>query len=98
VKLGGLTLPLHHPTAFTNPSAAVLAQEWRRHIETCIELFGTERCMFESNYPVESAAGSYSTIWTAFKLLAAGCSDGEREALFSGTASRVYRVDVSAEP
>ena len=97
VKLGGLTLPLHHPTAFTNPGAAVLAHEWRRYIETCIELFGAERCMFESNYPVESAAGSYSTVWTAFELLAAGCSDGEREALFSGTASRVYRLDVTGE-
>jgi predicted TIM-barrel fold metal-dependent hydrolase len=49
--------------------------------------------MFESNFPVDKGMCSYSTLWNAFKRLAAGCSQDERDALFYGTATRVYRLD-----
>ena len=58
----------------------------------CIDSFGAERCMFESNFPVDKASASYAVLWNAFKRLAAGASATEKAALFSGTASRVYRL------
>ena len=97
MKLGGLGMPTcgfrssFSPTA---PGSAELADEWRPYIESCIEAFGAERCMFESNYPVDAATASYPVIWNAFKRIASGASPGEKAALFSGTARRLYRLDV----
>ena len=54
--------------------------------------FGAERCMFESNFPVDKFSLSYRVFWNAAKKLAAGCSESEQEALFRGTASRIYRL------
>ena len=51
-----------------------------------------ERAMFESNFPVDKGSGSYAVFWNAFKRIAAGCSAAEKEALFSGAASRFYRL------
>jgi len=71
-----------------------LADDWRPYVESCIEAFGAERCMFESNYPVDAATASYPVIWNAFKRIASGASPSEKAALFSETARRVYRLDV----
>ena len=49
--------------------------------------------MFERNFPVDKGMCSYATLWNAFKRLAAGYSPGERDALFFGTATRVYQLD-----
>jgi predicted TIM-barrel fold metal-dependent hydrolase len=70
-----------------------LAAAWGPYIETAIEAFGPERCMFESNFPPDRVSGSYRTVWNALKLTAAGCSATEKEALFSATARRVYSID-----
>jgi predicted TIM-barrel fold metal-dependent hydrolase len=97
VKLGGFGNPFAgFPSFMASPpaSSAQLANEWRPYVETCIELFGVHRCMFESNFPVDSATCSYSTLWNAFKRIAAGASQDERIALFGGTAMRVYRLPV----
>jgi L-fuconolactonase len=97
VKLGGLGMPLAGFKSFmvTPPaSSAQLAEEWRPYIETCIEAFGTRRCMFEANFPADSLTGTYPLIWNAFKRLAAAASNDEKTALFSGTATRVYRLDI----
>jgi predicted TIM-barrel fold metal-dependent hydrolase len=72
------------------PTAAELAGTWRPYIETCIDLFGPARCMFESNFPPDSVAGSYRTLWNALKLTAARYSAAEKHDLFSGTAGRTY--------
>ncbi len=74
------------------PASAELAGYWRPYLQTCIELFGTQRCMFESNFPVDKRSCSYAVLWNAFKRLAAGYSADEKTALFSGTARRVYRL------
>jgi predicted TIM-barrel fold metal-dependent hydrolase len=58
----------------------------------CIEKFGPERCMFESNFPVDKISYSYAVVWNAFKRLSEGYSAGERAALFHDTAARVYRI------
>ena len=97
MKLGGLGMPtcgFRSSFSPTPPSSAELAAEWRPYIETCIEAFGAERCMFESNYPVDAATASYPVIWNTFKRIVSGASPAEKAALFSGTARRLYRLDV----
>ena len=94
VKIGGLAMEVtgydfhHHPLP---PSSAELAAAWKPWVETVIELFG--RCMFESNFPVDKGMAGYAALWNAFKRLAAGASEGEKAALFAGTAIRTYRLD-----
>ncbi|MBB5696229.1 amidohydrolase family protein [Muricoccus pecuniae] len=78
----------------TPPAAEDLARLWRPYVETCIELFGPSRCLFESNFPPDRAAGSYRTVWNGLKLAVAGCSAEEKRDLFSETARRVYRLDL----
>jgi predicted TIM-barrel fold metal-dependent hydrolase len=98
VKLGGLAMRLlgydfhQHPEP---PTSEQLADAWRPYIETCIEAFGAERCMFESNFPPDKGQCSYQVIFNAFKRLAAPCSETEKTALFSKTASNVYRLDLA---
>ena len=58
-----------------------------------IELFGPERCMLGSNYPVDRAAASYADMWAAFDAITAELSGSERTALFSGTALRTYAIE-----
>ena len=61
-------------------------------MQTCIELFGADRCMFESNFPVDKRGSSYAVLWNAFKRVAAGASATEKAALFKETACRAYRL------
>lgn len=95
VKLGGLGMPLfgfEWPTRST-PASSQLALVWKPYIETCIEMFGPDRCMFESNFPEDRPTCTYRVLWNAFKRITAGCSDGEKTALYNLTASRVYRIE-----
>ncbi|MGA7259313.1 MAG: amidohydrolase family protein [Stellaceae bacterium] len=62
------------------------------YIETCIEAFGPQRSMFESNFPVDKGTCSYQVLWNTFKRIAAGYSAEEKTALFSGTAAKAYRL------
>ena len=97
VKLGGLAMAFcSFPSFLAEPRvpSEQLAKEWGPYIETCIEAFGPERCMFESNFPVDMGSCTYAVLWNAFKRLAAGASADEKAALFSGTAKRVYRLDL----
>jgi L-fuconolactonase len=95
IKLGGLGMRLFgfdvHEKELP-PSSEQLAALWRPYIETCIAAFGARRAMFESNFPVDKGSGSYQVFWNAFKRIAAGSSADEKAALFSGTASRFYRL------
>jgi L-fuconolactonase len=74
------------------PTSTELAAHWRPYIDTCIDLFGADRCLFESNFPVEKMGIDYAELWNAFKLLAVGVSADEKRALFAGTSERVYRL------
>ena len=97
VKLGGVGM-----TSFgfefherdIPPSSEEPATAWRQYVEPCIEAFGVERCMFESNFPPDKQSGGYTELWNAFKRIAAGASAAEKTSLFSGTAARVYRMIV----
>jgi L-fuconolactonase len=97
VKLGGLGMSFGAFKSYQSAQPATslrLAEEWRPYIETCIEAFGADRCMFEGNFPMDSATCAYQVLWNAFKRIAAGASIAEKTALFSGTARRIYRLDI----
>ncbi len=94
VKLGGLGTAVYgyrfheQPT----PSSEEIARAWGPYFHTCIEYFGADRCLFESNYPVDRAAGSYPVLWNAFKRIAASASPAEKAAMFHDNAARFYRL------
>ena len=95
IKLGGLGMRMFGFDAHEGelpPSSEELAAAWRPYIETCIFAFGSERSMFESNFPVDKGSCGYAVLWNAFKRIAAGCSAAEKEALFAGAATRFYRL------
>lgn len=100
VKLGALNMTQTGMDATKEQqphSSEETARIQRDHILTAIDLFGPERCMFESNFPVDMHAISYTLLWNAFKRMTADLSADDRHALFAGTAARVYRMeDVSA--
>lgn len=95
VKLGGLSMvrcgfDFHERPQ--PPSSEELAEKWDPFIRWCIEHFGVDRCMFESNFPVDKVSCSYGVLWNAFKRIAKDFSAAERAALFHDTAVRVYRL------
>jgi predicted TIM-barrel fold metal-dependent hydrolase len=95
MKLGGLGM-----TSFgfgfherdVPPSSQELADTWRPYVETCIEAFGPDRCMFESNFPPDKQSCGYTELWNAFKRITSGASAAAKTALYSGTAARVYKM------
>ena len=96
VKLGGLDTGISGFQSFTAKhtlTSEELAEEWRPYIETCIEAFGVDRCMFESNFPAAAGVVTYRVLWNAFKRIVGAASRQEKTALFSGTAARIYRLD-----
>ncbi len=96
VKCGGLGMRLPGfglEEGAIAPSSQMLADAWRPWMEPIIAMFGTNRCMFESNFPVDKGGFGYAAGWNAFKRLAAGASAAEKDDLFRGTAARFYRID-----
>ena len=94
-KLGGLGMKMFgfgFDAQEKPPTSEELASAWAPYIETCIEAFGPDRCMFESNFPVDQVSCSYPVLWNAFKRIAAQYSAEEKTSLFSGTAQRVYAL------
>ncbi|WP_345817277.1 amidohydrolase family protein (plasmid) [Paraburkholderia sp. PREW-6R] len=79
------------------PSSEELAFAWRPYFDTCVELFGVNRCMFESNFPVDKGMFSYGVLWNAFKRLAFAMSAHEKAALFSRTAAATYRLAIAGD-
>jgi L-fuconolactonase len=94
-KLGGLNMALNgfgwHKRE-RPPTSEQLATATRRYYLHTIDRFGVERCMFESNFPVDKLSCSYNVIWNSFKRIAADCTPAEKAALFEATAKRVYRL------
>ncbi len=96
VKLGGLAMhncamPEQGPAA--GMGSEELAAMWKPYIETCIEAFGPQRAMFESNYPVDRWGATYPVLWNAFKRITAGASAEEKAALYAGNAARFYGIE-----
>ena len=94
-KLGGMAMPdngFGWHTADRPPTSDEFVAAQARYYRHTIECFGPDRCMFESNFPVDRMSISYPVLWNALKKIAAGYSDAEQDAMFSGTARRVYRI------
>jgi L-fuconolactonase len=95
MKLGGMMMRLaafDYRTAPAPPTSEELAALWRPYIQACIEAFGADRCLFESNFPVDKMGIGWAPLWNAFKRITAGASADEKRALYAGTARRVYRL------
>jgi L-fuconolactonase len=94
-KIGGLAMPdngFGWNTAERPPTSDEFIEAQGRYYLHTIEQFGPERCMFESNFPVDRFSLSYRTVWNAFKKLVADFSADERDAMLRGTAARIYRL------
>jgi len=94
-KLGGLAMEMngynwHKQDA--PPDSKTFMQATRRYYEKTIELFGVDRCMFESNFPVDKISVSYRVLWNSFKRLTENYSEDEKNKLFHDTAAKVYRL------
>ena len=95
VKVGGCGMPNYgngwHERD-TPPGSVELAESTAPYYLHVIEQFGVERCMFESNFPVDKASYSYNVMWNSFKRIVADFSDSEKAALFHDTATKAYRI------
>ncbi|CAN1498769.1 COG3618 Predicted metal-dependent hydrolase of the TIM-barrel fold [Rhabdaerophilaceae bacterium] len=76
----------------------IAGQPWsadanREIVLTTLDLFGAKRCMFASNFPVDSLCGDFRTIFSGFESMVADFSSEEQEALFAGNARRIYQIE-----
>ena len=95
IKLGGMGMPRTGFDWHTRASpigSEALAASMAPYMNFCIEKFGPNRCMFESNFPVDKVSFSYHVMYNAFKRLSQGYSANERAAMFHDTAVCTYRV------
>ncbi len=96
-KVGGLGMPRcgwDFHLRETPPSSEELAEAWRPYVETCIAAFGPQRCMLESNFPVDKNTCGYAVLWNALKRITQGCSAAEKAALYRDTAARADRLAI----
>lgn len=97
VKLGGLgmkSIGHHFYQASAPPTSQRLANAIRPWVHTAIDLFGADRCMFESNFPMDKASYGYGTFWNACLRLTSGASPTEQSALLATTAATVYKIPI----
>ena len=98
-KLGGLVMPINgfgfHKRAAPATSTELVNATRDYYLHT-IECFGVERCMFESNFPVDKRSCSYHVLWNAFKRLTSEFSEQEKACLFHDTAAKVYKIGRNA--
>jgi L-fuconolactonase len=96
LKVGGIGMShfygMDWNTYAMPPGSEEVAAFWADDVHFCIDLFGPDRCMFESNFPVDRQTLTYSVLWNSLQILATRYSDAEQGQLFAGTAERVYRL------
>ena len=96
IKLGGLGMPslmgFEMGRQDYAPSSEQLAKAWRPYIETCIDAFGPDRSMFESNFPVDKGMCSYPICGTRSSASPTNYSNDEKNAMFHNTALKFYRL------
>jgi len=64
----------------------------RRLVVEAIEAFGTDRCLFGSNFPIDGLTASYAAVWGVYRDAIAPLSEDEQVAILRGNAERVYRI------
>jgi predicted TIM-barrel fold metal-dependent hydrolase len=95
-KLGGLAMSINgfdfhkQERPATSDELVAAHRDYYLHMIDC---FGPDRCMFESNFPVDKVSCSYAVLWNAFKKIANGFSEAEKAAMFHDTAASVYRLE-----
>ncbi|WP_423066086.1 amidohydrolase family protein [Devosia sp. CN2-171] len=100
VKLGGLGTSLAGldfdklPAA---PNSTLLADAWRPYFETVVDAFGTSRCMFESNFPMDKGSYAYNIGWNAMKRLAGALDASQKDDLFWRSANDFYRLKLNLD-
>jgi L-fuconolactonase len=95
-KVGGLGMPFwgfglenrHDEIGYRE-----LATLWRPYVETAIEVFGTDRCLMESNFPPDGRSCGYVPLWNALKHITRSYAGDEKLAMFHDNAARVYGID-----
>ncbi len=98
VKIGGLITPhsrldaIRESKGLERWTAEALAEELAPWLEHLIECFGPERCLFESNFPVDKAHCDLSVLVEAYSLALGSSVESERTAIFAGNAARLYRL------
>ena len=79
-KLSGLAMPL----------GSMRADAFAPWLEHAIDLFGVDRCLFASNFPVDGLHGTLDELFTSYSTVTAGLDDASRDKLFASNAERVY--------
>ncbi|HYZ40412.1 MAG TPA: amidohydrolase family protein [Stellaceae bacterium] len=95
LKLGGIGMPrlgFDWHTREKPIGSEELATSIAPFMTYCIEQFGPERCMFESNFPPDKVSFSHHILFNGFKRFSKGYSTSEGAALFHNTAARAYRI------
>lgn len=96
LKVGGIGMDDTFGTGWsalpTPPSSEQVAEYWSDDVRWCIDTFGPERCMFESNFPVDRQSLPYPVLWNAMQIMARNYTDAEQAKLFVGTAARTYDI------
>ena len=89
-----------HPNVFCKLSGMVTEADWtnwkpqdlKPYVETALEAFGADRCMFGSDWPVCELAGSYRQVYESLISTLGPISDSERNNIFCDTAKRFYKL------
>lgn len=95
-KLGGLSMPdngFGWDRRDKAPTSDEFVDAQRRYFLHTIECFGPDRCMFQSNFPVDKLSIAYPVLFNGFKKIVADFSEDEKDAMFYGTAARIYRIE-----
>tara|TARA_Y100001933_G_C18993593_1_gene561571 strand:- start:110 stop:1144 length:1035 start_codon:yes stop_codon:yes gene_type:complete len=96
-KLGGLAMPINgwgwDEREMPASSDEIVAAHQDYYLHT-IDCFGPERCMFESNFPVDKLSVSYAVLWNALKKIGSRFNETEKDLMFRGTAQRIYRLEI----
>ena len=94
-KLGGLAMPINgynfHKQSMP-PSSDQIVEAQKNYYDYSIKSFGPERCMFESNFPVDKQSVSYHVIWNAFKKISKDYTEEDKEYLFLKSAKNFYTL------
>ena len=95
LKIGGLAMPINgwgwHKRSKPATSDELVESHGKYYLHA-IKSFGSTRCMFESNFPVDKRSISYPVLWNAFKKISLEFSDEEKDYLFSKTAEEFYSI------
>ncbi len=95
IKIGGLAMPINgwgwHKRELPANSDELIESHGRYYLHA-IKCFGIERCMFESNFPVDKRSISYPVLWNGFKKIVEDFSTEEKEYLFYKTAAEFYSL------